>query len=148
VRGLDTLRAVAVLWVVLYHLHGAKLTPPLPDALERFAALGSAGVDLFFVLSGYLIGGIVLAELETTGTLRARHFWWRRWLRTLPAYYATLALIAGSDFVVSPEHAWVSTWAYPIFLQNYWSERPRFAWSWSLCVEEHFYLALPIGCMR
>jgi peptidoglycan/LPS O-acetylase OafA/YrhL len=133
-----------VLWVVAYHLQHFELFPRLSGALGEAFELGHAGVDLFFVLSGYLIGGIVLAELEATGTLSARGFWWRRWLRTLPAYYATLAFIAITVALWPGTHGWSSPASYLVFLQNYASDLSHFGWSWSLCVEEHFYLALPI----
>ncbi len=147
IASLDALRAGAILWVVLYHLGGAGL---LPDSAGRAAAMfvasGDAGVDLFFVLSGYLISSIALAELAATGRLSARRFWYRRWMRTLPAYYATLVAVALGDLFYSAAGTWRPAWSYAAFLQTFTVgfDRMRFGWSWSLCVEEQFYLALPL----
>jgi peptidoglycan/LPS O-acetylase OafA/YrhL len=65
-------------------------------------------------------------------------------MRTLPAYYATLALVALGGVVIPRHTPWEHPWAYLIFLQNYLSIGSSFNWSWSLCVEEQFYLALPL----
>jgi peptidoglycan/LPS O-acetylase OafA/YrhL len=105
---------------------------------------GNLGVDLFFVLSGFLIGRIIVREVDATSTLDVLTFWRRRWLRTLPAYLAMFALLLASGAVVHSASPWIRPWAFLIFLQNYLSVGGRFNWSWSLCVEEHFYLCLPI----
>ncbi len=139
IPSLDTLRAAAVSWVILRHLRGAHIVEGLPWPLQRVVDGGNLGVDLFFVLSGTLIGGILLRELESTGSLDVPRFWTRRWLRTLPAYAAMLLLEA-----IASHGRWDHPWAYVVFLQNYLSIGSRFGWSWSLCVEEHFYLALPL----
>src|SRR6478672_8390889 len=73
VAGLDGLRAVAVIAVIVYHF--------APSALPA----GFLGVDVFFVVSGFLISRLVVAEIAGTSTLRLRHFWARRARRLLPA---------------------------------------------------------------
>ncbi len=85
--GLDFLRALAVALVVVYHagLFGFAL----PWGCQRF---GWIGVDLFFVLSGYLIGGQLLKSLVRGGGLDLPRFFWRRALRILPAYLVVLAI--------------------------------------------------------
>lgn len=143
--ALDTLRALAILWVYLFHARDV-LGLAADEPWSAIASFGNAGVDLFFVLSGYLIGRIVLAELAADGTLGLRRFWYRRWMRTLPAYYATLALLAlvpaASPLPWHPR----DLPAFLAFVQNYSADWPRvrFSWSWSLCVEEWFYLGLPL----
>src|SRR5690348_18343433 len=85
--GLDLLRALAIIVVVAYHaaLFGFKL----PGRIDRF---GWIGVDLFFVLSGYLIGGQLLASLGRDQRVKLGRFFTRRALRIMPAYFAVLAI--------------------------------------------------------
>src|SRR5947209_15267352 len=87
--GLDLLRALAIVVVVIYHaaLFGFKL----PSRVDRF---GWIGVDLFFVLSGYLIGGQLLAPLARYRLIDLRRFFARRAFRIIPAYFAILAAYA------------------------------------------------------
>ena len=105
----------------------------------RVLQLGGKGVDLFFVLSGWLLGRQLMRELRDTNTIDLRRFWYRRWLRTLPAYFAVLALtfawqIAKGNYDLR--------FSYLFFGQTYLTDLPYFGVSWSLCVEEHFYLAV------
>ena len=129
--GLDLARAVAITMVFLSH------------GITALDTLG-VGVDLFFVLSGFLIGRIYLRSQadahEAHGTFTLWGFWSARWFRTLPPYLAALALfaLAQTHFHNNPTHPY-----YLLFLQNYIG-MAGFGPSWSLCVEEHFYLALPL----
>lgn len=95
-------------------------------------------MQLFHVLSGWLVGGQLFRALGRAGRLDVARFWGRRWLRTLPAYYAILVLrmLSGRDPVAR-------TVGMLVFTQNYTAPD---AWvvTWSLCVQEHFYLALPL----
>jgi peptidoglycan/LPS O-acetylase OafA/YrhL len=144
--ALDTLRAIAILSVVAFHFREVYPTDHTLPWLQPFLQFGAAGVDLFFVLSGYLIARLILSELRETGGLDARRFWRRRWMRTLPAYYAILTALVLADLVVTPDHAWQNFPAYWVFLPNYLTDLVnwRFSWCWSLCVEEWFYLLLPV----
>ena len=85
--GLDLLRALAIIVVVIYH--AGIMGFPLPGDVHRF---GWIGVDLFFVLSGYLIGGQLLAPLVRGERFNLRRFFARRALRILPAYFFILAI--------------------------------------------------------
>lgn len=144
--GLDVMRAAAILLVVFWHCIDAlcwfvpcKGLPPYMD-----------GVDMFFVLSGYLIGAILLKYVAMHGVpwwRRALDFWQRRWLRTLPNYY--LFLVLNIALVYSGvTHGLLNhnTWGYAFFLQNVWKPVDLFFWeSWSLVLEEWFYLTFPIA---
>lgn len=136
---LDWLRAGAVLAVMAYHV--VQMSPvPLPH-LARFSWYGQYGVDLFFVLSGWLVGGLYWREAARSGSVETWRFWARRWMRTLPPYFAALALSWGAVHVARGEPFDLR---YVLFLQNYADRMPYFLVSWSLCIEEHFYLAAPV----
>jgi peptidoglycan/LPS O-acetylase OafA/YrhL len=135
---LDTLRATAISAVVVYHVVAMS---PEPLAIAEWTRFGALGVDLFFVLSGWLIGKLYWRERVEHGRVQLLRFWQRRWWRTLPAYYAALALSWLAVFVSRREPF---DWRYLVFLQNYRDEMPYFLVSWSLCIEEHFYLLLPL----
>jgi peptidoglycan/LPS O-acetylase OafA/YrhL len=140
--GLDVLRSLAVLGVLL--LHSIQCTANVPEVVKAVCERGWAGVDLFFVLSGFLIGSQVVGlPAEASVRNEVRNFWIKRWSRTLPLYFTVLAVyvfikptIFHAPFV---GHAWM----YCIFIQNFFPIRD-FAQSWSLCIEEQFYLVLPL----
>lgn len=145
IPALDTLRSLAVLWVIGHHIAWPFGLLAIHPLLARVLLSGNSGVDLFFVLSGYLITALILRDVRSGRGIPVYSFWRRRWLRTLPAYYATLTVIALSDWVVPPIQPWQPFLPYVVFLQNYATAMPRFGWSWSLCVEEQFYLVLPLA---
>lgn len=141
IHGLDLLRAAAILMVVAAHYPKSGSGGPL----LRLLNFGWAGVDLFFVLSGYLIGRQVLQSFADGETIGLRRFYLSRLLRTLPCYYVILALyfvLAAFDAGEAPAPAW----QFASFLQNF--DIPNtFTPSWSLCVEEHFYAVFPIAIL-
>lgn len=133
-RSLDLLRALAIVLVITAH---SVLAYGAPASLAPLQ-LGGTGVDLFFVLSGWLLGTQLIRELSQTGSIDLPRFWLRRWMRTLPAYYAVLLFTMLQQVLMHPENR--VRYDYLVFLQNYATQMPYFAVSWSLCVEEHFYL--------
>ena len=135
--NLDLLRATAILSVVIFHT--LQFVDQYNPIVAKYIHLGSYGVDLFFVLSGYLIGSLYWKELKFNGFVNKIHFLLRRVLRTVPPYLAALALAYSAVFVARGE---AFNWGYLIFIQNYYSQMPFFLVSWSLCVEEHFYLVV------
>jgi peptidoglycan/LPS O-acetylase OafA/YrhL len=135
--GLDILRATAILLVFLEHLDWGYL-----NTIKPFSIFGILGVELFFVLSGFLIGRIVFKLNLKTSRPSFRKFYLNRWFRTLPLYYCAFIafqLIDAFHYQKLNIH-----WSYLIFLQN-WFPDPHgfFAVSWSLAIEEWFYLILP-----
>jgi peptidoglycan/LPS O-acetylase OafA/YrhL len=140
--GLDLLRAWAIVWVMLFHSY------VVGGLGERFAWLGNdgwMGVDLFFVLSGYLIGYQLLAPLARGEPLDWRGFYRRRALRILPAFLAVLAVyVAWPALREAPGLA--PAWQFLSFSLNVlidYEHDKAFSHAWSLCVEEHFYLLFP-----
>jgi peptidoglycan/LPS O-acetylase OafA/YrhL len=140
--GLDLLRATAVAWVLIYH--AAIFDLVRPSWLVRF---GWMGVDLFFALSGYLIAGQLFRPLSRGESPGLGRFFMRRWMRTLPAYLAVLAVYA----LLPPlrdQPDLLPLWRFLTFTQNLGldPDPPKaFSHAWSLCVEEQFYLALPLA---
>ena len=140
-RGLDTLRAFAILAVMSYHLYDL-----LPEWMHPAARFGWIGVDLFFVLSGYLIAFQLFRPYVEGHAPRPGTFYGRRLWRVLPTYLVVLLL-----YLMWP--AWRETphmspaWEFFSFTENLFvNYRVNHAFShvWSLCVEEHFYLVLPL----
>ncbi len=136
--GLDLLRALAIIVVVVYH--AGIMGFPMPHRVDRW---GWIGVDLFFVLSGYLIGGQLLAPLARNRTIHLKRFFARRALRIMPAYFVVLAI-----YIFLPSwreypnmYPW---WKFLVSVQNIGLHGgTAFSHAWSLAVEDQFYLALP-----
>ena len=134
--SLDLLRAIAILMVFTGH---TVLSFGSPNSLAPLQ-FGGTGVDLFFVLSGWLIGYQLFNELKRHGNIEVNRFWVRRWMRTLPAYYCVLIFTIVQNLITNDNFS--IPWNYFVFLQNYAETMPTFTVSWSLCVEEQFYLAI------
>jgi peptidoglycan/LPS O-acetylase OafA/YrhL len=141
------LRAIAVLFVIVYHVW--------PDVLPG----GFVGVDVFFVLSGFLITGLLLKELESTGRISLGAFYVRRMKRLLPAATLVLVVVALSTVLLLPSTRWRST-AYEViasalYVENwlllrtavdYWAQGAAHSpvmHYWSLSIEEQFYFVWP-----
>ncbi len=143
--ALDGLRAVAVVAVVLFHY--------LPD---QFGG-GFVGVDVFFVLSGYLITGMILDEIDRSGRLDLRAFWGRRIRRLVPAVLVLVAACAVAVFVTGTGSArglmdsigaltWTTNWLELGFRDAPWlvnDPRTVLDHLWSLAIEEQFYVMWP-----
>jgi peptidoglycan/LPS O-acetylase OafA/YrhL len=162
VPELDGLRGTAILSVLVFHYvsqQGAAQAGTLTHFLQRAAIMGWSGVDLFFVLSGFLIGGILMDARASSSYYRT--FYARRFFRIVPIYYLwitvyVLAIALAGAKVQSFSNSGVgpplgfSVYAHYLFLQNL--DIPRFgglagAWFghlWSLAVEEQFYLLAPL----
>jgi peptidoglycan/LPS O-acetylase OafA/YrhL len=136
--NLDLFRASAIVLVLIHHL--VQFSTGFPPWVHDFSRLGIYGVDLFFVLSGWLIGRLYWREKEKFGHVEIRRFLFRRWLRTIPPYLVVLPVAWLAVFIYRGQ---TFDWKFLLFLQNYMTEIPFFLISWSLCVEEQFYLALP-----
>jgi len=135
---LDFLRGIAIIAVMGYHFHtvatGFRVIPIIQYPFTHF---GREGVNLFFTLSGFLVGGLLLRQYASTGVIDARRFIVRRIFKIWPAYYVLIAF-----HMVAGRHP-LSTFAVQnlTHLQNYLGT--SISQTWSLAVEEHFYLLLP-----
>ena len=147
--GLDGLRAIAVVGVMIYHAHHDWLPG------------GYLGVEVFFVISGYLITLLLIGEHERTGHVDLRQFWTRRFRRLLPALYVMMTLVAvyiAAFYAVAREQTrgdftggifYISNW-YQIFVGQGYGASEAFVplrHLWSLAVEEQFYLIWPLVMM-
>jgi peptidoglycan/LPS O-acetylase OafA/YrhL len=142
--GLDLLRAVAISWVMIYHASGFGLVSQHPWVVK----FGWMGVDLFFVLSGFLIAGQLL-KAQANGAPDYPRFFARRLLRTLPAFLVVLAVYALVP-AARDRPTLLPLWRFLTFTQNidlHVDPPKAFSHAWSLCVEEQFYLALPLVLM-
>lgn len=137
--NLDLVRALAVSMVVFFHL--IEKTPNCSYFVRNILGeSGRYGVDIFFALSGFLIGGLYWQEVHRFGNVESVRFILRRVVRTVPPYFVAMLLAYIAVRITRPEpfHP-----AYLFMVQNYLPKMPYFVLSWSLCIEEHFYLFLP-----
>ncbi len=140
---LDGIRGIAVLVVMLQHVWGHWSTLFRAGILEGVIKRGWISVDLFFVLSGYLITGILLRGSGDRKSI-LKNFYLRRAVRIWPLYFTLLAFVFLATRLL--HQAYPLGW-YFLFVQNFLSEFPKpsfFDQTWSLCVEEHFYLVWPL----
>lgn len=145
VFGLDLLRSVAIGLVVMSHATILAFPNSISPIFTALRLLGSVGVDLFFVLSGFLIGGILLKQIELrkTSSKDLFHFWKRRWLRTLPDYFLILFMNVLIFMFLGKDLPKIIGLYIP-FLQNFSTPHPDFfTEAWSLSIEEYAYLFLP-----
>jgi peptidoglycan/LPS O-acetylase OafA/YrhL len=150
---LDFLRGIAILLVFGRHLDIARPGGVVGGFAEVWFKIGWLGVDLFFVLSGFLIGGLLLSEFAVHGKIDVARFYIRRGLKIYPPYLVFLAylilvpfaktLAKGGDAFSVLAIEWGRYWPNVVFLQNYIGSNPA-GHTWTLAVEEHFYLLLPI----
>ncbi len=136
IYGLDFLRSVAIFAVLLYHLP-KESHQLIFRALSHF---GYWGVDLFFVLSGFLIGSQLFRQISND-SFQFKSFYLRRFFRILPAYYGLLIFA----YIYDGPSVFIDKidWRYLLFLQNI-GELNYLSHTWSLCVEEHFYILFPL----
>jgi peptidoglycan/LPS O-acetylase OafA/YrhL len=154
IRGLDGLRAVSVLAVLVYHHYVVGGTSPgwLPG--------GFYGVEVFFVVSGYLITSLLLDERTRTGTVKLKEFWFRRARRLLPALFLMLGVVIAYSLLFLRDSAlaelksdviaavtYTSNWWQIIADRSYFESAGRpelLRHLWSLAIEEQFYLFWPL----
>jgi peptidoglycan/LPS O-acetylase OafA/YrhL len=160
IQELDGMRGIAIGLILVYHYFLLPMSPRVGSALYYVQACGRlawTGVDLFFVLSGFLIGGILLDARESSNYFQV--FYRRRFWRIVPLYagclFAILVLTKSVVRLIIPRFQWpgldrVPWYAYALFLQNFWMAKLNslgafgLVVTWSLAIEEQFYLTLPL----
>jgi peptidoglycan/LPS O-acetylase OafA/YrhL len=142
---LDLLRGIAVLMVVIHHTPVEwRNVGVMGPVAYFFRWLGWSGVDLFFVLSGFLIGGLLFREIKRDKSLNVGRFIVRRAFKIWPAYFVLVAFVFARLLYLGAtvRHALGEVAPNLMHIQNYGSNvLPH---TWSLAVEEHFYLMLPV----
>lgn len=137
IHNLDLLRAIAIVMVLIYHIF-----QDLPYPIQWLSEYGKYGVHLFFALSGYLIGGLWFQEHKENGSVNTIRFMAKRALRTMPPYFVAFGIYFSLRQITSDAPF---NWRFLVFSQNYLDSIPYYDISWSLCIEEHFYLVLPLS---
>jgi len=155
IKTLDILRFVAVIGVI--GAHSYPLTnfdgyDPVSVAISSvWHEIGGRGVNLFFVLSGFLVSGLLFKEYKETGEIQVKRFYVRRGFKIYPAFYFFLACSLAYDLIhqalsrVPVDVPLDRYGASALFVQNYY-EPLKMVWfhTWSLPIEEHFYIMLPV----
>lgn len=141
IPSLDGLRAASILFVMVGHLVSERLAP------------GGFGVQVFFVISGFLIARLMLAENKATGSVSLPRFFLRRFLRLYPVTLVYALIIVGVFLWAGMPFRWGELWSVLLYFSNYyylWFDAVHtgelglpFGIFWSLAVEEHFYLLFP-----
>jgi peptidoglycan/LPS O-acetylase OafA/YrhL len=142
--GLDHLRAIAISFVFLFHYF--ILSGGQPGWLPSLAKFGWTGVDLFFVLSGFLISSQLFGQIKQGEIISFKIFFLKRFFRILPAFWLTVGLYFCFP-IFREKEALPPVWEFLTFTQNLGlnlKDYGTFSHAWSLCVEEHFYLFLPV----
>jgi peptidoglycan/LPS O-acetylase OafA/YrhL len=158
IEVLDGIRGIAILMILAFHYINNPLTSsqnsnPLLKLLEKSTEWGWAGVDLFFVLSGFLIGSILLANRSEGNYFKA--FYTRRVLRILPAYVLLLVTFYSLKYFFDTPNSYIfekplPTWTYLTFTQNIFMGlngsfgSQGLGPTWSLAIEEQFYILAPL----
>lgn len=140
--GLDGLRAIAIIAVVWHHCVRSEWLPMF--------SRGFAGVDLFFVLSGFLIATLLIREKAKNGKISLRDFWARRFLRLMPAYYLLLLAMLAAYLLLKPDDPNTQRFVdgfhiYALYLSNWYNPGTNnMGITWSLSTEEQFYIIWPL----
>jgi len=141
IPSLDGIRAFSIMLVIGWHLSTSGTAPWL-EQLWRIDS-GNLGVRIFFVISGYLITSLLLAEHARTGTVNLKRFYVRRALRIMPAFYFFLVVIAVASAAGLVPASRTALLRAATYTANYFRTDWTFGHTWSLAVEEQFYLLWP-----
>jgi peptidoglycan/LPS O-acetylase OafA/YrhL len=148
-KAIDGIRAIAILWVITFHAWAAQ-NRKFPAVGEKvyespfsiWISKGDLGVDLFFVISGFLIGTILFKELKKTNTLNFKKFYTKRLLRLMPVY--VFSMVIGLYFIEGNAIANLrKAWSNLLYINNFVRDS-YMRWTWSLAIEEQFYIVIPV----
>jgi peptidoglycan/LPS O-acetylase OafA/YrhL len=138
IPSLDGARAISIALVIVAHLDLVRYVP----GLWRLDT-GNLGVRVFFVISGFIITTLLLAELRRAGSVSLKSFYRRRIFRILPAYYVFLGTVMLLSALRGGPATWAKVWPATIFVVDYVDVPLVVGHTWSLAVEEQFYLLWP-----
>jgi len=148
--SIDGIRALSILLVLIFHTFFVyQLSHPIETPASIINELGSwwgwalngdKGVDVFFVMSGFLISGILFRQIDKSGHMDLKNFYIRRYLRLTPAYYFTLTVYW---LLNGPNSEYI--WANYLYISNFIDYgHQAVGWTWSLAIEEQFYFIYPL----
>jgi peptidoglycan/LPS O-acetylase OafA/YrhL len=152
-EAIDGIRAIAVIWVIFFHVLFAWGDSVSPAEYERVVhapwnwmwTKGFLAINPFFIISGFLIADLLLAQIERRDRVDFRAFYIRRYARLAPAYYLVLVGFILFHRIEPAHYSLDHVWANFLYVNNWFSLRDQPAvWSWSLAVEEQFYLVCPL----
>ncbi|AUM13438.1 acyltransferase family protein [Ketobacter alkanivorans] len=156
---LDGFRALSMLLILVFHTFSIYCVyNPEVELIDMVEASGwsawiwnaDKGVDIFFVISGFLITGILLRQIDRDGRIRFGNFYWRRFMRLSPAYWFMIALYAWMglstmDLEARQQLHLDNLWANLLYVNNFIPyQEQAMNWTWSLAIEEQFYLVYPL----
>ena len=153
IKSVDGLRALSFIWIFIFHVfyvYQFFVRPELKSSFISqtdhlfFAWRGTLGVDTFFVISGFLIARILIKEFNLTKTIDLQRFYLRRFLRLMPVYYFSIAVVLigydpkiSTGFAYNAQHVWTNL----VYVNNFLPYEDQFMlWTWSLAIEEQFYI--------
>jgi len=148
--ALDGLRALSILWILFFHVYLLTTLTFSPETARNLLEAtpwyfnwiwnGDKGVEIFFVMSGFLISGLLFREFQQTGSVDLRSFYLRRFIRLTPVYWFSLLVYV----LVGGPNAGMA-WANVIYANNFVpASDMAMTWTWTLAVEEQFYLLFPL----
>ncbi len=145
---IDGIRAIAILWVIIFHvwlfqlnIYPETIQGTLDYSFLTWISKGDLGVDLFFVISGFLIGTILFKEYEKNSKINFKKFYVRRFFRLIPVY--VFSMFIGVYFLKGTGiDNWQDSWYNLLFINNY-ATGSYLPWTWSLAIEEQFYIIAP-----
>lgn len=151
VPAIDGIRAFSMLYILITHsmvIFFRQVSPDTTGFIEntpwylQWILMGDKAVDVFFMISGFLIGNLLFEEQKKHNRIDLKKFYIRRWLRLTPVYWCFLLVF--TYFSVAGIHKGYVA-AYALYLNNFLDESHRYIpWLWSLAVEEQFYLIFPL----
>ena len=140
-KAIDFLRFIGVFLTLFAHIQlPSKNNENVLFLLTKLKIIGNLGVLLFFVLSGYLVSGLIFKEVEKYGTFNAKRFLIRRGFKIYPSYYFAIILGIFISFFAHNRYSLEQIFYESVFLCNYF--KIKNIWLWSISVEEHFYFIL------
>jgi peptidoglycan/LPS O-acetylase OafA/YrhL len=145
VLGLDIIRAIAIIMVILHHIPWQYIShAKWAEPIWFFQRGGWMGVDLFFVLSGFLVSGIYFREYQKKKTISVTNFLIRRGFKIYPNFYLMIFVMILLGYIFSVPISKSEIFSVVIFLQSYVQVNDYWFPTWSVAVEEHFYFLLSI----